>query len=136
MNMPNCGPCFRRLLLRFTINPGKYVEKELPELVDGIRNKLDSGLGDMLFDMYKARENEDEGEYRLIIVGALMMRAGAKIRDDDMQHLRELVPKVVCNEGYIMSMYGDGFRGPGKRQFLAALDDYKAGMPRNFQEPR
>ena len=134
--MPNCGPCFRRLLLRFTINPGKYVEKELPELVDGIRNKLDSGLGDRLFDMYKARENEDEGEYRLIIVGALMMRAGAKIRDDDMQHLRELVPKVVCNEGYIMSMYGDGFRGPGKRQFFVALDDYKAGMPRNFQEPR
>jgi uncharacterized paraquat-inducible protein A len=28
----------------------------------------------------------------------------------------------------------DGFRGPGKRQFLAALDRYQSGVPRSFAE--
>ncbi len=27
------------------------------------------------------------------------------------------------------------FRGPGKRQFLAALDNYQPGTPRSFHEP-
>ncbi|KAG6353906.1 hypothetical protein INS49_005163 [Diaporthe citri] len=28
-----------------------------------------------------------------------------------------------------------GFRGPGKRQFLSALDNYQAGKPRSFHQP-
>ncbi|OIW22897.1 hypothetical protein CONLIGDRAFT_657872 [Coniochaeta ligniaria NRRL 30616] len=99
------------------------------------REKLDSGLGDQLFAKYRATENEYGGKYRLILVGALMMRAGAKIKDEDMQHLRDLVPQINCNEGYTLPLMDEGFRGPGKRQFLAALDNYTPGIPRSFGEP-
>lgn len=113
-----------------------YQNKELPDLIQAVRTKLDSGLGDRFFDKYRATEGEEEGEYQLIIAGALLMRVGARIRDADLQHLRELVPKVVCNEGFCMPLYDEGFRGPGKRQFLAALDNYQAGIPRDYHEPR
>jgi hypothetical protein len=63
------------------------------------------------------------------------MRAGAKIKDDDMQHLRELANRFPGKEGYQWPLSDDGFRGPGKAQFLAALDNYKPGTPRNYQEP-
>jgi hypothetical protein len=109
---------------------------ELDTLVTSVRRKLDSdGRGDKLFDMYRAKENEDSGKYRLILVGALMMRAGAMIREADMQYLRQLVPQINCNEGYVLPIFDEGFRGPGKRQFLAALDHYQPGTPRNFSEP-
>lgn len=65
-----------------------------------------------------------------------MMRAGARIRADDLQHLRDLVPQVTCNEGYALPLWDDGFRGPGKRQFLAALDAYEAAVPRDFRAAR
>lgn len=99
------------------------------------REKLDSGLGDQLFAKYRANENEYGGKYRLILVGALMRRAGAKIKNEDLQHLRDLVPQINCNEGYASPLMDEGFRGPGKRQFLAALDNYTPGMPRSFGEP-
>ncbi|KAH6656708.1 hypothetical protein BKA67DRAFT_655022 [Truncatella angustata] len=35
-----------------------------------------------LFKMYRVREDETGGMYRVIIVSALMMRAGAKIREE------------------------------------------------------
>ncbi|KAK1725061.1 uncharacterized protein BDZ83DRAFT_719478 [Colletotrichum acutatum] len=58
--------------------------------VTGIRRRLDSGVGDELFEKYRALEHDNQGQYRTIVVGALMMRAGAKIKADDMQHLRSL----------------------------------------------
>jgi hypothetical protein len=72
----------------------------LAELIVSIRQNLDSGLGDALFDKYRKKESEIYGRYRVILVGALVMRAGAKVRDNDLEHLRELVPKINCNEGY------------------------------------
>jgi hypothetical protein len=42
---------------------------------------LDAGLGGMLFKKFRAKkDNGWDGEYRLIILAALMMRAGATIR--------------------------------------------------------
>jgi hypothetical protein len=52
-----------------------------------------------------------------------------------MKHLRDIVPKIQCNENTVIPLIDNGFRGPGKRQFLAALDHYQAGKPRSFQEP-
>lgn len=104
-----------------------------------VREKLDSGLGDKLFDEYRAEENDYGGslfdekrKYLVIVLGALMMRVGAKIREADIQHLRELVPDIPCREKWIYPLMDNGFRGPGKRQFLVALDHYQAGTPRCF----
>ncbi|CAG7983037.1 unnamed protein product [Penicillium nalgiovense] len=75
-----------------------------------------------------------ENKYRTIILGALMIRAGARINAADLQHLRDLVPQINCTSRRMI--FGDhGFRTPGKVQFLAALDHYQPGVPRSFQEP-
>ncbi|KAH8890210.1 hypothetical protein GQ53DRAFT_650879 [Thozetella sp. PMI_491] len=103
--------------------------------IPAIRAKLDSGLGDEIFEKYRAKEGEMGGKYRVILVGALMIRAGAQIKPDDFQHLRDLVPMIHCSEVYAMAHCDDGFRGPGKAQFLAALDHYQPGTPRRFSEP-
>lgn len=104
--------------------------------IDELRAKFDDGRGDKLFAQYRAQEGEYQGQYKVILLGALMMRVGAKIQDHDFQHLRDLVPQINCNEGYTMAIWDDGFRGPGKRQFLAAMNHYKAGVPRNFGAAR
>lgn len=108
----------------------------LTELVEDNRKKLDAGLGDKLLDKFRAKEDDLWfGELRVILLGAIMMRAGAKIKDDDMQHLRELANKFPGIEGFRLPISDDGLRGPGKAQFLAALDNYKPGTPRDFQDP-
>lgn len=105
-----------------------------------IRQKLDSGLGDELFEKYRAAEQHafdfgDLCKYLVVVFAAIMMRYGTTIKEDHIQHLRNLVPKIQCNEGTVLPIADSGFRGPGKRQFLAALDRYQAGKPRSFQEP-
>lgn len=112
---------------------------KLDDDIVSIRNQLDSGIGDKLFDKYRAKENnldEFEGQYQVIIVGALMMRAGANISKEQLQHLRDLVPKIDCQYGYALPFRDLGFRDPGKAQFLAALDNYQPGVPRDYLEPR
>ncbi|KAF3763819.1 hypothetical protein M406DRAFT_262923, partial [Cryphonectria parasitica EP155] len=70
-----------------------------------------------------------------VLLGAVMMRVGAKIKDEDFQYLRELVPRIVSHDGYTSPLADLGFRGPGKAQFLAALDNYKPGVPRSLSDP-
>ncbi|KAI1085485.1 hypothetical protein F5B20DRAFT_575000 [Whalleya microplaca] len=104
---------------------------ELANHVAAMRKELDTnGLGYRLMEYWRASENSYDGKYHFILVGALLMRAGAKIKDSDMQHLRELVPQINCNPNDII-----GFLDPGRAQFLAALDHYQPGTPRCFEEP-
>ncbi|ROW15713.1 hypothetical protein VPNG_02135 [Cytospora leucostoma] len=129
-----------------------YLKTELPDIVAKRRVALDSGIGDQLFRIFRAKETDHDGKYRVIILGALMMRAGAKIRDDDLQHLRDLFPQIHSRPGLAPSLRDNpsrpsfaamwtsalddhGFRGPGRAQFLAALGNYKAGVPRSYSEP-
>lgn len=111
----------------------------LKNLITECRERLDSGDGDRLFDEYRAKENKIEfmrsGKYILIIVGALMMRAGAKIRQADLDHLRSIIPDIPSRSTYALPICDEGFRDPGKIQFLTALDNYRAGVPRSFQTP-
>lgn len=108
-------------------------------VVPYVRGKLDTNnMGDMLFAISKAKETENsfqETRYRTIILGALMLRAGARIREEDRQHLLDLVPQINCTSRRTL-LADHGFRTPGRAQFLAALDHYEPGVPRSLQEPR
>jgi hypothetical protein len=64
-----------------------------------------------------------------------MMRAGARIKPDDLQYLRGLVPQINSNHGFVLPIFDHGFREPGRVQFVAALDNYVPGTPRDFHEP-
>ncbi|OTB20103.1 hypothetical protein K445DRAFT_51281 [Daldinia sp. EC12] len=111
-------------------------KESVVEHVIQIRTELDkTGLGQRLMTYWRSKESEYNGKYRVIIVGALLMRTGAKIEESDMQHLRELVPQVKCHCHTILPTCDQGFCRPGRAQFLAALDNYKPGEPRSFEEP-
>ncbi|KAJ5145487.1 uncharacterized protein N7515_000051 [Penicillium bovifimosum] len=118
----------------------EYAVELADVIIPYIRDKLDTDdLGDRLFAASKAQETDEddprqETKYRTIILGALIMRAGAKIKNEDLEHLRALMPQINCS--LRRSMSGDhGFRPPGRAQFLAALDHYVPGVPRSFLEP-
>lgn len=104
-----------------------------------MRNRLDAGLGQQLIDKHRAMENNEMvhlgGKYIFCILIALMMHVGANIKPEDIQHVRELVSHVPSRVGYHLPIFDDGFREPGKKQFLAALDNYKPGTPRDFRCP-
>ncbi|KAJ5827517.1 hypothetical protein N7447_004280 [Penicillium robsamsonii] len=118
----------------------KYADLLANITVPYIRQKLDTDdLGEQLFATSRAKENDpddflQEFKYRTIILGALMMRAGARINAADLQHLRDLVPQINCTPRRTLFV-DHGFRTPGKAQFLAALDQYEPGVARSFQEP-
>jgi len=86
----------------------EYQDK-LAELVASVRVQLDSGVGDKLFDMYRAKAANQKDDmvrwgkdyrYTVILIGALMMRAGARIRDDDVRYMRDVVPMLHCQPGF------------------------------------
>ncbi|KAE8369042.1 hypothetical protein BDV27DRAFT_141567 [Aspergillus caelatus] len=110
------------------------------QIVPYVCEKFDTdNFGDRLFAASRAQEDDrviPYTKYRTVILGALMMRAGARIRAEDLQHLKDLVPQIHCNSRFALPICDEGFRSPGRAQFLAALDHYQAGVPRNYQEPR
>ncbi|GLI74477.1 hypothetical protein PoHVEF18_002719 [Penicillium ochrochloron] len=120
-----------------------YAKHLADVIVPSVRARFDkNNLGERLMAKSRTKEgkidwdNLTSGEYKTIILGALLMRVGAKINEKDLQHLRDLVPQVVCIPGTTWALEDTGFRSPGQSQFLAALDAYEPGKPRNFQELR
>ncbi|KAJ5159012.1 uncharacterized protein N7500_008663 [Penicillium coprophilum] len=125
---------------RALYSTAEYANSLANVTVPYIRQKFDTdNLGERLFAASRAKESDtndfmQQSKYRTIILGALMMRAGARINAADLQHLRDLVPQINCNSR--RPLFEDhGFRTPGKAQFLAALDHYQPGVARSFQEP-
>ncbi|KAE8369235.1 hypothetical protein BDV27DRAFT_153311 [Aspergillus caelatus] len=119
----------------------KYAYDLANIIVPYVRQKLDTkDLGHAIFAASVTRESEPtdstDDKYRTITVGALMMRVGARIKPEDLQHLRDLVPQIPCHDRFASPLIDEGSRGPGCAQLLAALDHYQAGVPRSFQEPR
>ncbi|RYP45074.1 hypothetical protein DL768_008546 [Monosporascus sp. mg162] len=82
---------------------------------------------------FAARDNH----YEVIMFGAMMMLVAATVKDDNINHLRELVPAVKRNDLLMNPTEGgECFRGPGKKiQYLAALDNYQSGLSRDFGKP-
>lgn len=112
-------------------------DKELQSTA--FRDKLNAGLCDKLFKDFRSKENTfwiPDRKMYTVILAAMVMQSGAKISDDNMQHLREIVPRIHSSPGYAWPLNDEGFRDPGKVQFLAALEYYKPGTPRTFCELR
>ena len=120
--------------------PDVDLEEMISENIEEARVKLDNGLCQELFKEWRARDQDIDisggGKYRIIILAAMMMKAGAKIDEDDMDYLRRILPGITSRNGYHMPLCDDCFRDPGKAQFTAALEHYKAGLPRDFSAPR
>ncbi|KAG8159017.1 hypothetical protein KVR01_011460 [Diaporthe batatas] len=122
----------------FLLKPGSVLTVFHQDEV--IRQKLDSGKGDELFDKCRTARQDfpdifGDSQYRPIVLAAIMMEFGATIRQADVAYLRDLVSKMQCNEHATMALDDMGIRGAGQRQVLAALDHYQAGKPRSFVEP-
>lgn len=71
------------------------------------RQKLDTSLTDGLVQKYRdpataAKDGwtKHEVEYQLIILGALIMATGAKIKNHDIQHLRQLASAANYSETF------------------------------------
>lgn len=96
-----------------------------------VRQHLDSGAGDELFRKFRAREDNRkirgaESRHTVIVLGAMMMRVGAKIRAEDMAHLWRLSER---------SDAGEWLMDEGKLELQVALDNYRAGTRRTFGGP-
>ncbi|KAI6086487.1 hypothetical protein F4821DRAFT_128030 [Hypoxylon rubiginosum] len=130
-----CGEDINNLNLNLEVLLYRTRDDEHTKNVTELRNKLDSNdLGQTLLSRWRAKESE-WGKYHVIIVGALLMSAGAKIKESEMQYLRETANQVTWVPDFALPIFDPGFRGPGKAQFLAALDHYQPGVPRDFDEP-
>jgi len=113
-------------------------ENELLDFeVDELRKILDAGLCDRLFKRLRSKTKDSlTPELRVILLGMLMMRAGATIKNDDMEYMRTIFPTIPSQSGYALPIFDLGFRDPGKAQVAAALEHYKNGVPRDVRDSR
>ncbi|KAJ5513430.1 hypothetical protein N7463_002982 [Penicillium fimorum] len=92
------------------------------EMARYLRNKLDTdGLGDKL-----PKRSRDDGQhrsesgYQTVLLAAIMMQVGATIKPEHLLYLRKATRLIEFPTTQV--------------QFLACLDLYQAGVPRNFQD--
>ncbi|KAK0645731.1 hypothetical protein B0T16DRAFT_145812 [Cercophora newfieldiana] len=110
-------------------NMGDSVESDPDMDAATVCQHIDSGAGDQLFQEYRAEEDNRKhygaySRHETIVLGAMMMRVGAKIKKEDLAHLRRL------------SVRSDNVMGPEEvAEFQAAIDNYQAGTPRTFGGP-
>ncbi|KAK0669233.1 hypothetical protein QBC41DRAFT_224255 [Cercophora samala] len=104
----------------------------LNKLIIEVRAKLDTGIGQKILQEAWSSVTRHFFEGEPIFAAALLLRAGAKISPGDLKHLRKLAEKIEPPSVKNMNV---GLCGPGRAQFMAALDSYKHGIPRNFCEP-
>lgn len=126
-----------------TTTKAKEVHDSLKELelldfdIDELRKVLDAGLCDRLFKKFRGKSTGSlTPELRVILLGMLMMRAGATINADDMEYMRTVFPQIPSQSGYALPIFDLGFRDPGKAQVAAALENYKNGVPRDVRDSR
>lgn len=106
---------------------GSYLLDNIKRGDPAIRSILDNAVCMTLLDLARG------DKFTEIIIGALMMQAGAELRDEDMERLREILACFPDGEDELPE---NGFSNAGQAQFSAALDHYRAGVPRDFLTPR
>jgi hypothetical protein len=120
----------------------EFRSTRLPTLIMEARQALDSGVGFAKFEelIQKApgpsKSSWDEGNYKLLLFGALMMRAGAQLADKHRQIMFQVLLSIPAHDSHQRPTSDHGFRLPGMLQFKAALANYNDGIARSFEEPR
>ena len=106
-----------------------------------VRQNFDSGAGVTLFEHFLQQEQQKptaRGKFDLFMTGAMLMLIGATFRPDHFQYLVDLAsihPKNPAEDS--MFFHPDfGRLGSARAQYLAALSNYKPGVPRDFIAPR
>lgn len=104
------------------------------------RNWLDAGQSDQLFRNLRSLESRPlhpDRKMYTVMLAVMIMQSGARISDDNKQHLRDIAPRIP---EYTVSRASkpqfEGFRHPGRVQFLAALEHHRPGTRRNFGAKR
>lgn len=104
------------------------------------REKLDAGLCEKLFEDFRSKEKKfwiPSRKVYTVVLAALVMESGAKISDDNMQHLRDIAAPIHPSTGDVSSLDDcDVLSDTASAQLLAALEHYKPGKPRSFRERR
>jgi hypothetical protein len=95
-----------------------------------------NSMSEELFQHYRANPDGYYGQYATVMLAAVMMKTGSKISEDNRNFLRQTAGGTHSSPGYALPLFDTGFRDPGKVQFLAALDNYEEGKPRDFGLPR
>ncbi|KAI6258853.1 hypothetical protein MCOR27_006953 [Pyricularia oryzae] len=99
------------------------------------------GVGDAIVTHLRSRADRETGylksdlEYKSILTVALLLGAGSKIDQQHLEYVKALTGEVQSREGFAHAIWDHGFRGPGKRQFLAALNAYQPGVCRDLGAP-
>ncbi|TLD18403.1 hypothetical protein PspLS_10098 [Pyricularia sp. CBS 133598] len=91
------------------------------------------GIGNAIVALFRSRGDPETGylksdlKYKTILAVALLLCAGSNIDQQHIEHVKASTGEVESREGFAYPISDHGFRGPGKRQFLAALDAYQPG---------
>jgi hypothetical protein len=100
-----------------------------------LRDKLNAGLCDKHFKDFRSQEKDfsiPSREIYTIILAAMVMETGANISDENIQHLRELVTQIWPCPVHTGPLSEEVSFNPARAQFVAALEYYKPGTPRDF----
>jgi hypothetical protein len=100
-----------------------------------LRSQLDTICAE-LFEDYTKKDDSCLGEYSLIMLDAVMMKSGAKMSPGNRTKLLQVAQRSESASGYRPPMWDMSFRDAGKAQFIAAVNHYKDGDPRDFISPR
>ncbi|KAK4213766.1 hypothetical protein QBC37DRAFT_387754 [Rhypophila decipiens] len=107
----------------------------LPKTHQGaIRTRLNNGVGKQVFSKLCAEEDhpknyllgEGGGRYRVIILGALMMRLGARIDKGDIEHLRNIATGSLVPRGLPDSRTGRRIPRPWEAPISCRLEALQA----------
>ncbi|KAJ4422630.1 hypothetical protein N0V82_002749 [Gnomoniopsis sp. IMI 355080] len=105
---------------------GFYLREKIESGDPVVRKILDNAICHTLFDLAKG------DRFVEIIIGVMMMQAGAKLRPKDKRRLRNILASYPHGASKLPE---NGFDNAGQAQLSAALDHYRAGTPRNFHTP-
>ncbi|KAJ5479043.1 hypothetical protein N7530_004552 [Penicillium desertorum] len=98
-----------------------YAELHEEVIVPYVRHKLDTdGLGEKLLERSRRSGPFLYTYYQTIVLAAVMMRAGAKIKPEHLLYLRRAARAIEIESV--------------QAQFLSALDHYQPGVPRSFED--
>ncbi|QDS71884.1 hypothetical protein FKW77_010169 [Venturia effusa] len=113
------------------LNEPDFLDKE-QEI--SIRNALNAGAAAQLFQQYSETDVDAfYGDYKVIILSALMMIVGANLDQPMRKYIEKALPTIKSRSGFTLALWDPHFRDSGKAQFTAMFENYENGKPRALE---